>query len=131
MKTEQQIRDELEVLKRNYENTPHKEAWMELYKKLSKEDRVLLLKAQSPSLLQEQIAAFEWVLKTAPEKSEIGYMDGGEIPDEIAMRLGMYHGRNIHDVNANTYRLREAYKIGNKEDIEKYLKILRKYVNGI
>ena len=105
---------------------------MKLYKKLSKEDKRLLILAQSPTLIQEQISAFEWVLKDPYEEPPLkSYVAGGEIPYEISHKLEMYQGRNIHDVRATTYKLRNAYKDGNEQDIKKYTDILRKFVNGI
>ena len=73
----------------------------------------------------------EWVLKDASNKSEVGYLDGSEIPYEISIKLSMYHGRNIHDVNKFTYLLKDAYQRKNQTDIQKYIDILRKFVNGI
>jgi hypothetical protein len=131
MKKQEQIQDELAVLKQNLANHPDTEAWMKLYKKLPSEDRQLLVLAQSPTLLQQEIGALEWVLKDAPDKPEVGYLDGEEIPYEISIKLSMYHGRNIHDVNKYTYLLKGAYKDENQRDIEKYIGILRKFVNGI
>ncbi len=131
MKTKEQIEDELAVLKRNYENLEHKDVWVKLYKKLSSEDRNLLQLAQAPTLLFQEISALEWVLKSENPLVNAEYLKGEEIPYPIAIKLALYSGRNVHDVNANTYKLREAYKKKDTNEIEKILKILRTMVNGI
>lgn len=137
MKTIEQIKDELAVYQRNYNNIfesggeEFREAHNQFYKdymNLPVEQR----RQFGTMILWEQISMLEWVLKDPYAESPTkGYLSDGEIPWEIAHKIEFYQGRNVHDVNATTYKLRNAYKKGDKESIEKHLKTLRTMINGL
>ncbi len=135
MKNEQEIRDELQVCQQNLKNLGNPEnekKWIALYKRLSPEDRgVLLIHDNVVGLLPERIAAFEWVLSKHQETNLKEYLETSEIPYEIKIKLEMYQGMNIHDVKQNTSLLKAAYRDKDQDRIKKYTDILRGMVAGI
>jgi hypothetical protein len=68
----------------------------------------------------------DWVLKdsapiTMDKVSE-------ELPYEVRYAVGMYSGRNTHDVMGLVYRLREAHKNNDQIEYDKVWNKLKKYV---